>query len=109
MILKGPIWIFGGETAFHTALCEPRFGKPRSKVHSVLNCNKEEAKLPFPMVIEQPFLGKMQMSISCTSTNKHQITHHMVTLWKENKQHNNSVYFVLKTSEITIQFFSQVP
>jgi len=28
--------------------------------------------------------------------------HHMVTLWKENKPHKNSVYFVPRTSEITM-------
>jgi len=45
---------------------------------------------------------------SGTSTNKHRIIHHMFKLWNENKPHNNnSIYFVPRTSEITIRFSSQ--
>jgi len=46
---------------------------------------------------------------SGTSTNKHQIMRHMFKLRKENQPHNNSVYFVPRTSEITIRFSSQLP
>ena len=38
------------------------------------------------------------------TNNKHQSTHHMFKLWEENKPHNNSVYFVPRTSEIALNW-----
>jgi len=63
---------------------------------------------PCPVWPWRPLRASGISFYSGTNANKHEVTHRMCMSCKENKPHNNGVYFVPGASEINLRFFGQI-